>query len=454
MFPGERDGEWEPFKVQEKAPKPKAPVEPNGEPVGVQVQEPETEYFEDFESEEGAVWPMVQGRITNWPGFFALLSYVHKRLSPHLHSPILLVAQPCWTTRDYEKLTQFFFEKFKPPGFVIVDSALTSLWAYNTANSCVVDVGYQKTDVTAITEYSVNVPGRGFALPGVGGDAFTQKLLELLDDKGFNLSMCEQLKQNSICEILPSGVPLPGGSDSPSEEITNPAAAASTGAVGSGPGQRHNAGALGDAPLGPGPGTEVGEEPSGPVEVDGVLDVASIVAAGNKKVEEFISKKEQEKQKKGRGAASQAPPKPVKLRNADKEKATFSYEEVAPPETDTNGSAANGGEAENGTEKKPTKIKKEIYVGVERFQANSGGTIERIADAIFLAISSVDDIAKRSECWENLIVVGNGAKIRGMLNLCYAEQFELTVSRLPRISSFFYSEKICDFSLIRNHLYI
>jgi actin-related protein 9 len=433
MFLADKGGEWEPYKVREKPTvvKPKPIVEENGEAQeGAQEaapeepQEPEVEYYEDFQSEEDAVWPLVEGRVANWSCFYALLSYVHKRLSPHLHSPILLVAQPCWTIRDYEKLTQFFFEKFKPPGFIIVDSALTSLWAYNVVNACVVDVGFQKTDVSAIVDFAINVSGRGIAIPNVGGEAFTQRLAHLLRARGFNRDMGEQLKLSNICEILPPGVPLPGSSDEePIEEITNPAAAASTGAIGSGPGQRLSAGALGELPLGPGPGTEVGDDTKDDIEHDGVLDVAGIVAGGNKKMEEFLARKEKEKHekgtKKGRGDAAPALSKALKLRNADKQRATFTYEEVTYLDADKNGTTngvngvANG---ENGAERPRARVKKEVEVGIERFQAASGGVIERIADAIHLAIQSVDDVAKRSEVWDNLIVVGNGAKIKGWLN--------------------------------------
>jgi actin-related protein 9 len=419
MFPGEKSGEWEPNKVREKIVRPKPPpVEGEERPEEEEEGEPEVEYYEDFQSEEDALWPMRAGKVVNWSAFFALLSYVHKRLSPHLHSPVLLVAQPCWTVKDYERITQFYFETFKPPGFVIVDSALTSLWAYNVVNACVVDVGLDKADVSAIVDFAINTPGRGIAIPGIGGESFTHTLHELLEPKGFNRDMCEQLKKSSICEILPADVPLPGGTDSTTIEITNPAAAASTGAVGSGPGQRVSAGALGDAPLGPGPGTEVGEESKDALESEGVLDVASIVAAGNKKMEEFLAKKEKEKQekalKKGRDAAALAAAKPVKLRNAEKDRATFTYEEIRPVESEANG-ATNGDSSNPESTAKPHEVvKRTIEVGVERFQSASSGAIEKIADAIYLAISSVDDIAKRSEVWDHLIVVGNGARIRGL----------------------------------------
>jgi actin-related protein 9 len=346
---------------------------------------------------------------------------------------MLLIAQPCWTSRDYEKLTQFFFEKFKPPCFIIVDSALTALWAYNTVNACVVDVGYSKADVTAISDFAVHIPGRGVALEGCGGETMTERLLELLRSKGFSKEMCEQLKQSPICEILPPGVPLPSSTGTHAGEVSNPAAAASTGAIGSGPGQRLTAGALGDAPRGPGPGTEVGEETADAIENDGVLDVASIVAGGNKKMEEFLARKEKEKtdkaKKKKDADAAAASAKVAKLRNADKERATFTYELPIHLRGPTNGvQTANGGEAttagaENANGNQPGSAQtspkqsvpasgKEIEVGLERFQA-AGDIAERIADAVHLAVSSVEDVAKRSEVWDNLIVVGNGSRIRG-----------------------------------------
>jgi actin-related protein 9 len=173
-------------------------------------------------------------------------------------------------------------------------------------------------------------------------------------------------------------------------------------------------------PLGPGPGTEVGDDSKDDIEQDGVLDVASIITAGNKKMEEFLARKEKEKQEKGAKKsrdAAQALPKNTKLRNADRERATFTYEEVTYLDADTNraSNGANGISNGEGGDRPRGLVKKEVMVGIERFQAADGGTIERIADAIHLAISSVDDVSKRSEVWDNLIVVGNGAKIKGWL---------------------------------------
>ena len=87
---------------------------------------------------------IIEGRITNLPAFLALLNHIHNVLSPTLHTPILLIAQPAWTAQDHENLTQFFFEKFKTPAFCIMDSALATTYAMGVSSATVIDVGYQK----------------------------------------------------------------------------------------------------------------------------------------------------------------------------------------------------------------------------------------------------------------------------------------------------------------------
>ncbi|OCL03779.1 hypothetical protein AOQ84DRAFT_347155 [Glonium stellatum] len=460
MFPAEKGGEWEPYKVRRRTDKAEKRLVPQEEAEEISDMkktfgEPEDDeiiYEEDPVSEEGAVWPISEGRITNWPCFFALMTHVYNTLNPPFHTPILLIAQPAWTPREHEKLTQFFFEKFKTPAFGLMDSAIATAWAYGVHTATVVDVGRDKVDVTAISEFIPHGTGRVVALPNSGGEAMTGRLLEILRPKGFTREMCEQLKRSPICEILPVGVPLPGTPGSTAQEvITNPAAAASTGATGSGPGRRESAAALGIAPRGPGPDTEVGEEQNGEDENEGVLDVASIVAGG--KMNEYLARKEREKQEKAaakKKGAETAPiqARPVRLPNSKRERNTFMYEDHALldqlksmnlgskgmaeaqaaldegpqkkhdlPEQMESGEPRSAIEA-NGTSdflfsSHTGPIRREIEVGTERFQAASGGILERIADAIHRTISSVEEVNKRSELWDSLIICGNGSKIRG-----------------------------------------
>lgn len=455
MFPAEKEGEWEPYKVRRKhdAPIEKSEDAQNGAPNGEEVKntigdgEEEIIYEEDRVSEEGAVWPIREGRIVNWPCFFALISHVYNTMNPPFHTPILLITQPAWTPREHEKLTQFFFEKFKTPAFGLMDSALATSWAYGVHTSIVIDVGRDKVDVTAISEFIPHSQGRVISLSQCGGEALTEGLLSRLKSRGFNRDMCDQLKKTPICEILPAGTPLPGKEgDTEEEAITNPAAAASTGAPGSGPAA---AAAIGNAPRGPGEDTEVGDDGNAD-ENEGVLDVASIVTGG--KMNEYLAKKEKEKQdkantKKKGSEANAALARPVRLPNSKREKATFMYEDHALLDTLKNMNLGSKGVAEaqaaldEGPQRKPQDenadgeqvsavdangatvpgsatstsgpIRREIEVGTERFQAASGGILERIADAVHRTISSVDEVNKRSELWDSLIVCGNGSRVRG-----------------------------------------
>jgi actin-related protein 9 len=383
----------------------------------------------------------------DWPCFFALITHVYNTLNPPFHTAILLITQPAWTPREHEKLTQFFFEKFKTPAFGVMDAALATTWAYGVHTATVVDVGKDKADVTAVSEFIPQTQGRVISLSGCGGEAFTAGLLSKLKSRGFNRDMCEQLKRSPICEILMPGTPLPGtGAAQEKDVITNPAAAASTGAISSGPA---GAATIGNIPRGPGADTEVGED----IAIDeneGVLDVASIVAGG--KMNEYLAKKEKEKQEKLLAKKKGAPApdvanRQVRLPNAKREKATFLYtdhalldtlknmdlgtqgladaksalNEVTGKQAQEHGESAEQSSAAeaNGTGEsgsggsKGGSIKREIEVGTERFLSDSDGTLEKIAAAVHRTISSVDEVQKRSDLWDNLIICGNGSRLKG-----------------------------------------
>lgn len=471
MFPAEKKGEWEPVKVRLKPSK--NPDEYEGDAkhsantatvetfgAGDDTVDPEEEvlYEEDPTTDEGAVWPVQAGRIVNWSCFFALLTHVYNTLSPPFHTPILVISQPAWTAHDHERLTQFFFEKFKTPAFCLMDSALAVCYAYATATATVIDIGYGKCDVTAVSDFVVNDIGRGAALPGCGGEGMTQRLLSLLGPKDFTRDMCEQLKRSNICEVLLPGTELPGtelpGENEMDDPIVNPASAASAGANGMGEGQRGSI----SAPSGiPRAGMEVdvvGEDPDREIKEgddnEGVLDVASIVASG--KTSEWVAKKEKEKAEKAaaKKAASDAAaiaPKLTRLPNSKRVKATLHYNERRPLE-ELNGNGKRAVEIEGDRDEAPKRqrtpepvsaaprntaddsplvrkeekrrsrdtvayVRKDVEVGVERFQATTGGIMDQIADSIHRSILSVPDISKRSELWDSLIIVGNGSKIKG-----------------------------------------
>lgn len=335
MFAAEISGQFEPYRVRKlPAQKPAQQPATNGASEDIPMingtDEEEPTHEEDPDSDVGAIWPLQAGRIVNWPCFFAFLEHVHRSLGANFHTPILIAAQPIWTPIEHVKLTRFVFEKFKCPAFALMDSAQALCYAYGAHSACVIDIGKDKADVTAVAEFLVSNTGRGIALPGLGGEAMTKNLMKELGD-GFDREMCEQLKMSSICEILPAGTPLPGAVSVPTTDTqaANPASAVSTGADGSGANQRHTAGATGDAPRGPAAGTATGADEEADAEKEGVVDVAALVASG--KLKEHLAKKEKERaakaaaRKKAKGAAVVA----EELKNSDKEYATFLFEDHA-----------------------------------------------------------------------------------------------------------------------------
>lgn len=458
MFPAEKAGEWEPLKVREKkATKPSAAGATNeidGEDTRIEDApeselhdvEEETIYEEDPSNDEGAVYPMKDGRVTNWACFFALLTHIFNTLSPPLHTPIMVIAQPAWTEQDHETLTQFCFEKFKPPTFCLMDSALAVCYAFGVPTATVVDVGLGKCDVTAVSDFLTSHLGRGIAISGCGGEDMTQRLLELLGSKGFSRDMCEQLKRSAICEILLPNVLLP--EEAEAGNATKSAAAPSVVVNGTGTAPRGSVAGQGGLSRVPTIGTNIPDEDhdrntKDGEENDGVLDVASIVASG--KTSEFLAKKEREKAEKAaaRKAASDAAAAPKRLPNSQRVKATLHYDERRSSE-ELNGNGKRTNEADGATEGGEPKrqktpepvvegdpmsisrkeerrrnretslfVRKDIEVGIERLRAADNGILDRIADSIHRCILSVPEVGKRSELWESLIILGNGCKVRG-----------------------------------------
>jgi actin-related protein 9 len=225
------------------------------------------------------------------------------------------------------------------------------------------------------------------------------------------------LKRSGICEILLPDVLPPGGQQSPEREIPNPAAAVSTGAIESGTSTNDTIEAdVEPVPRGPGEATQVGEEGQNGDEEDreGVLDVASIVARGNPS--EILAKREKERLERAaaKKAAGADTAKQVRLKNSERSAATFSYEDYEP----VDGSIAHG--VSNGT-KFVRRRRRDVLVGVERFMAasppstsrSSEGILDTIATTIHNTILSVPDVSVRSTLWENLIILGNGSRVRG-----------------------------------------
>ncbi|KAL0944253.1 uncharacterized protein CTRU02_202140 [Colletotrichum truncatum] len=493
MFKDEETDEWRPYHTFKRK---KAGVNGALAIDGPRTEEDEYEWVEDTDSTEGAVYPLQGGRIVNMEAFLAFIDHVHSMLTTTYHNtPIMLMASPQWCRPDTETVARYIFEKTRTPALCMIHSGIATQYGIKWPNVTVVDIGYEKVDVTCIHEGRVVNHGElGSPTPErfiSGGEVFTRKLLEKLSNKEFTYDMAEQLKKSHICEVLPYA---PNTTDLMELPTTSTVGAAPSGPAPEAP--------LPAEPTARPPADDEPEEPKGD---DGVLDVASIVTAGNAR--DFLAKKEKEKAEKGKGgrkgkAVQEAEAaKPVRLPNSKRTHNTFHFEEViqeevqppkkdeskpepkeepkkeesanpteskdvemtddskpadapapaaegevkptesaapeaatdaaapaAAPAPETNGSTdqpaapaeapAEAPAATDGTppppERQAKRIRRDIEVGLERFTFADRGEIDRIVTTIYRTVQGIEDMYMRPACWENIVFVGNGSRLRGL----------------------------------------
>ncbi|KAI1433020.1 actin-like ATPase domain-containing protein [Xylaria sp. CBS 124048] len=453
MFKDQETGGYRPYHTYKRK-KAQTTTPANGTK---QTAEDEWEYVEDRDSVEDAIYPIKAGRIVNMQAFLAFFDHVHGLLTTTQHNtPIVLMGSPHWGRDDCETIARYIFEKTKTPALCLLHSAMAAQYGLKWPHMTVVDIGYEKVDIACIYDSAI-IQQRTVAHPPTedisGGEVFTQELLDLLKDKGFTHEMAEQLKQSPICEVLPYSPNAPDLMDLPTETLQSPIQSAPETTISEVP--------TADEPVKPADSVAEGGESK---EADeGVLDVANIVTSGNTR--EFLAKREKERveklktKKQGKGQENEsAGPKTIKLPNSKRMTNTFHYEdtefedvqvpvsdgapmpsaghEAQPTERPTAGGSepasegaksANGdqmnGEANNTsstetvktvTERRTKKVRKDIEVGLERFLFANRLKIDRITDMIFLTIQSVDEIYKRAACWDNIVIVGNGSRLKGL----------------------------------------
>ncbi|KAF3360914.1 hypothetical protein VdG1_04779 [Verticillium dahliae VDG1] len=506
MFKDSDSDEWRPYHTYKRK---KARTD-NAPASGA---EDEYEWVEDTDSDEGAVYPIVAGRIVNMNAFLAFLDHVHGLLTTTYHNtPIVLMVSPQWARPHTEMIARYIFENTRTPALCMIHSGLATTYGVRWTNATVVDIGFEKVDVSCIYEGRVVAhrmlgnfnPERIIA----GGEVFTRKLQSLLKDKGFTYDMAEQLKKSPIAEALPYNPEAEARMDLPTASTAGVAANA---VVGDGA-----AAAIPDAPK---------IDPSKPVveggidddaaattttgDNDGVLDITSIVTSGQTR--EFLAKKEKEKTAAGpgkgrKGKAQEAEnARLTRLPNSKRTHNIFHYEEVIQeepqqepkpngasketnasvdgnsngndkdvdmtdePKTDSAAAPVSADEAKpseptsetaesktdaNGVEVKAEatpappapesvaavayeipeadttvalnaqpvnkRVRRDIEVGLERFLFVNRDEVDRIVGTIYRTIQeSVYEMYMRPACWDNIVIVGGGARLRGLRENIY-----------------------------------
>ncbi len=145
----------------------------------------------------------------------------------------------------------------------------------------------------------------------------------------------------------------------------------------------------------------------------------------------------------------------VKQENGEQKEVTADIPKIEEPETATEAAApvpaaptqqepeAQPQPAEPQPEAEPEqrtrRVRRDIEVGLERFTFAQRNEIDRIVTAIYRAIQGVDDMYMRPQCWENLVFVGNGVRLRGLKdNIMQTLQARYLIS--PSTATMFTSE--------------
>ncbi|KAL1893184.1 Actin-like protein arp9 [Sporothrix stenoceras] len=436
MFRDDETGEWRPYRTFKRKKQQKKPAQlqitANGENGTEDTkEEDEWEYVEDPESDEGAVYPMQGGYIVHMDAFLAFLEHVHGLLTTTYHNtPIVLMTSAQWTRPDCEAIALYIFEKTRTPALCMINSALATQYGLKWPHMTVIDIGFEKVDVTCIYDSRVvNHLGVGYAgEPGddraiSGGEVFTQRLRSLLRDKNFSHEMAEQLKKSNICEVLPYAPEFPALMELPKDDASTAAAATA------GPAAVLSAAAGTDDPLATGAPaatapvvdsaatTDDAEDGAVPVAEDGVLDVASIVTSGQTK--EFLAKKEKERSERGRFGrrgkdreAAEVAARPVRLPNSKRARMTFHFEELVEeeeqeepeqqqqtPKSTSNGTAGVNGKnhhaeehdgSEDGSEGEGSEMDEDEDEEGEGDDANAGGAAKAEKASTADAATSAD----------------------------------------------------------------
>lgn len=297
------------------------------------------------------IYPLVVGYITDWEALTAFLKNLIYTLtkeepgSKESDIPVVLIVPPQWSTLDRERITKLAMEEFLRPAFMIIDTAAASLYACNSMTGLVIDVGYEKTDITSIID-STWVPSSSITVP-LGGRHLTDSFVSFLrsdrpldqatqtpiESHEVDYELAETIKLSQICEVQ--------------VETKTPNVMAFQA----------------DAP-------QTGESE------EGVLDIAAVVASG--KTREYLAQVQAEKAGLN-GTAQQTVPNAQLTHN-----------------TLTIGART-------------------LVVGRDRFKLGDVLLEETaLTDAIWNSImSSAIDPSRRHELWENIVIVGGGAKVKG-----------------------------------------
>lgn len=138
------------------------------------------------------MYPVVKGEIKDFDGLEAVIRHVlyhHCGWVEGCEEHVVMVEPVMLSRIDRERLAQILFENFNVNSYFVSDAAVSSLYSVGKTSGIVVDVGYEKTDISAVAD-GMTQPSSSYRLH-MGGRQMTERLKTLLREKGVDISVQE-----------------------------------------------------------------------------------------------------------------------------------------------------------------------------------------------------------------------------------------------------------------------
>ncbi|KAF8845181.1 actin-like ATPase domain-containing protein [Paxillus ammoniavirescens] len=99
-------------------------------------------------------WPFADGDIRDWTQAEVIWKYIiFNKLQikrTQNESPVMLSIAPGLSRDSSERICQIFFERFNVAGFAILERPMAQVYATGQLSGVVVDIGYERTDVSPV----------------------------------------------------------------------------------------------------------------------------------------------------------------------------------------------------------------------------------------------------------------------------------------------------------------
>eukprot|EP01012_Entosiphon_sulcatum_P024012 TRINITY_DN29174_c0_g1_i1.p1 TRINITY_DN29174_c0_g1~~TRINITY_DN29174_c0_g1_i1.p1 ORF type:complete len:414 (-),score=51.89 TRINITY_DN29174_c0_g1_i1:39-1253(-) len=150
--------------------------------------------------------PVVGGVVQDWRDMERLWNHAfyNELKIPPENQPVLMTEPPLNPAHCRERTTELLFESFGVPGLYLAVSSVTSLYAAGLTTGVVVDSGRDVTLTVPVFEgYTLT---RHIHRSNIAGQAVTERLLQLLADRGYNFTTANELDivnyiKETICYV-------------------------------------------------------------------------------------------------------------------------------------------------------------------------------------------------------------------------------------------------------------